>query len=53
MYNYEGRYKMGADKIQYITAMTVYIGAVIAIGFYYAKKASENSAKLSNMIPYS
>lgn len=43
MYNYEGRYKMGADKIQYITAMTVYIGAVIAIGFYYAKKASESS----------
>jgi len=34
---------MGADKIQYITAMTVYIGAVVAIGFYYAKRASESS----------
>ena len=34
---------MGADKIQYIIAMTVYIGAVIAIGFNYAKRASESS----------
>lgn len=34
---------MGADKIQYIVAMTVYIGAVIAIGFHYAKRASESS----------
>lgn len=34
---------MGADKIQYIIAMTVYIGAVIAIGFRYAKKASEST----------
>ena len=34
---------MGADKVQYIIAMTVYIGAVIAIGFNYAKRASESS----------
>lgn len=34
---------MGADKIQYIIAMTVYIGVVVAIGFHYAKKASESS----------
>ena len=34
---------MGADKLQYIVAMTVYIGAVIAIGFNYAKRASESS----------
>lgn len=34
---------MGADKLQYIIAMTVYIGAVIAIGFNYAKKASEST----------
>lgn len=34
---------MGAEKIQYIVAMTVYIAAVIAIGFTYAKKASESS----------
>lgn len=34
---------MGADNIQYIIAMTVYIGAVIAIGFRYAKRASESS----------
>jgi len=34
---------MGADKIQYIFAMAVYIAAVIAIGFYYAKKASEST----------
>lgn len=34
---------MGADKIQYLIAMTVYIGAVIVIGFNYAKRASESS----------
>ncbi|CUH93475.1 sodium/proline symporter PutP [Herbinix luporum] len=34
---------MGADKVQYIIAMTVYIGAVIAIGFNYAKRASEST----------
>ena len=34
---------MGADKIQYIIAMTVYIGAVIAIGFHYANRANESS----------
>ncbi|CRZ33459.1 sodium:solute symporter family protein [Herbinix hemicellulosilytica] len=34
---------MGADKIQYIIAMTIYIAAVIAIGFHYAKKASEST----------
>ncbi len=34
---------MGADKIQYFIAMAVYIGAVIAIGFHYAKKASEST----------
>lgn len=34
---------MGADKIQYLIAMTVYIGSVIAIGFHYAKKASESA----------
>lgn len=34
---------MEGDKIQYLIAMTVYIGAVIAIGFNYAKRASESS----------
>lgn len=34
---------MGPDKIQYLIAMTVYIGAVIAIGFHYAEKASESA----------
>ncbi len=34
---------MGADKVQYIIAMVVYIGAVIAIGFHYADRANESS----------
>lgn len=34
---------MGADKVQYLIAMTVYIGAVIAIGFHYADKANEST----------
>lgn len=34
---------MGPDKIQFLIAMTVYIGAVIAIGFHYAEKASESA----------
>jgi sodium/proline symporter len=34
---------MGSDKIQYFIAMSVYIGAVIAIGFHYAKRANESS----------
>ncbi|HPU62588.1 MAG TPA: sodium/proline symporter PutP [Mobilitalea sp.] len=34
---------MEADKIQYIIAMAIYIAAVIAIGFHYAKKASEST----------
>lgn len=34
---------MGAEKIQYVIAMTIYIASVIAIGFHYAKKASEST----------
>ena len=34
---------MGAEKIQYIIAMTVYMAIVIVIGFRFAKKASESS----------
>jgi len=34
---------MGAEKIQYIIAMSIYIATVIAIGFNYAKKASEST----------
>ncbi|NLJ96489.1 MAG: sodium/proline symporter PutP [Clostridiales bacterium] len=34
---------MGADKIQYIVAMTVYMAAVIVIGFSFARKASEST----------
>jgi sodium/proline symporter len=34
---------MGVDKIQYIIAMTIYIGSVIAIGFHYADRANESS----------
>lgn len=32
------------DKVQYIIAMTAYIGAVIVIGFRYARRASESTA---------
>jgi len=34
---------MEAEKIQYVIAMTIYIASVIAIGFHYAKKASEST----------
>lgn len=35
---------MNGDKVQITIAMTSYIAMVIAIGFYYAKKANESSA---------
>lgn len=35
---------MGGDKIQAFIAMALYIAAVIGIGVFYAKKASESSA---------
>ena len=37
---------MGADKIQYITAMTVYIGAVVAIGFIMKKQVKAAATTL-------
>ncbi|HQD50382.1 MAG TPA: sodium:proline symporter, partial [Defluviitaleaceae bacterium] len=35
---------MNGDKVQITITMTSYIAMVIAIGFYYAKKANESSA---------
>jgi sodium/proline symporter len=34
---------MSGDKLQILTAMCLYMAAVIAIGIYYAKRANENS----------
>ncbi len=35
---------MSGEKIQFIVAMTLYMSAVIIIGLYYAKRASETSS---------
>ena len=34
---------MNADKVQILIVMCIYISVVIAIGLYYAKRASQSS----------
>ena len=34
---------MGFENVQHLTAMVIYMSAVVGIGVYYAKRANKNA----------